>query len=132
MRLESVQNSIDQARAVAVRLTGKQAPYDKLPWFWSDQGDLRLQMCGLAEETDDAVLHGDPGTGHFSVLRFRGDRLTAVESVNDSPHHMTMRKLLAFGGAISREQAADPRFKPNGALVSGSAPTSGQKHETDP
>ncbi|MEO7008978.1 MAG: oxidoreductase C-terminal domain-containing protein, partial [Caldimonas sp.] len=111
VRLESVQNSTDQARAVAARLTGKPAPYDKLPWFWSDQGDLRVQMCGLAEESDDAVLRGDPATGKFSVLRFRGDKLTAVESINHPAEHMALRKILAAGGALSRAQAADAALK---------------------
>ncbi len=111
VRLESVQNSTDQARAVAARLTGKPAPYDKLPWFWSDQGDLRVQMCGLAEESDDAVLRGDAATGKFSVLRFRGDKLTAVESINHPAEHMALRKILAAGGRLSREQAADAALK---------------------
>ena len=108
-----MQNSTDQARSVAARLTGKPAAYDKLPWFWSDQGDLRVQMCGLAQDTDDAVLRGDPATGKFSVLRFRGERLTAVESVNHAADHMAMRKILAAGGSLTREQAADPSFRLN-------------------
>lgn len=121
VRLESVQNSVDQARAVAARLAGKPAPYDKLPWFWSDQGDLRVQMCGLAEETDDVVLRGSPETGKFSVLRFRGDRLTAVESVNHSADHMAMRKILAAGVSLSRAQAADTAFKLTSLLAGAKA-----------
>lgn len=111
VRLESVQNATEQARTVAARLTGEQAPYDKLPWFWSDQGDLRLHMCGLAQESDDVVLRGDPESGHFSVMRFRGERLTAVESVNHLAEHMAIRRVLASGRSISRQEAADPTFK---------------------
>ncbi|HEX7442160.1 MAG TPA: FAD-dependent oxidoreductase [Caldimonas sp.] len=122
VRLESVQNSVDQARAVAARLAGKPAPYDKLPWFWSDQGDLRVQMCGLAEESDDVVLRGSPESGRFSVLRFRGDRLTAVETMNHPADHMALRKLLAAGGSLSREQAADTAFKLNSILPGAAAP----------
>ncbi|MEO7335594.1 MAG: FAD-dependent oxidoreductase [Caldimonas sp.] len=115
VRIESVQNATEHARTVAARLVGKPAPYDKLPWFWSDQGDLRLQMCGLAVETDDVVLRGSPDGGRFSVLRFRGDRLTAVETVNHPADHMAMRKVLAGGATLTREQAADPAFKPAAA-----------------
>ena len=116
VRLESVQNSVDHARAVAARIAGKPAPYDKLPWFWSDQGDLRVQMCGLSQESDDVVFRGDPQTGKFSVLRYCGDRLTAVETVNHPAEHMTMRKILTLGGTLTRAQAADPAFKLASAL----------------
>ena len=116
VRLESVQNSADHARAVAARLAGKPAPYDKLPWFWSDQGELRVQMCGLAQESDDVVLRGSPASGRFSVLRYRGDRLTAAETFNHPAEHMALRKILAAGGTLSREQAADPAFKRAGAV----------------
>jgi 3-phenylpropionate/trans-cinnamate dioxygenase ferredoxin reductase subunit len=116
VRLESVQNSADHARAVAARLAGKPAPYDKLPWFWSDQGELRVQMCGLAQESDDVVLRGSPASGRFSVLRYRGDRLTAAETFNHPAEHMALRKILAAGGTLSREQAADPAFKLAGAV----------------
>ena len=116
VRLESVQNSVDHARSVAARLAGKPAPYDKLPWFWSDQGDLRVQMCGLSQESDDVVFRGDPQSGKFSVLRYCGDRLTAVETVNHPAEHMTMRKILTLGGTLTRAQAADPAFKLASAL----------------
>ena len=123
VRLESVQNSVDHARTVAARLAGKPAPYDKLPWFWSDQGDLRVQMCGLADPADDVVLRGDPASGKFSVLRYRGDRLTAAESANHPAEHMALRKILAAGLGLSREQAADPTFKLNSVVAGGGATT---------
>ena len=122
VRLESVQNSVDHARSVAARLAGKPAPYDKLPWFWSDQGDLRLQMCGLAGDADEAVLRGDPADGKFSVLRFRGERLSAVESVNHPADHMGWRKVLAAGLSPSRGQAADIAFKPGSLMSSPAVP----------
>lgn len=132
VRLESVQNSVDQARAVAARLAGQPAPYDKLPWFWSDQGDLRVQMCGLAQETDDVVVRGSPETGRFSVLRFRGDRLTAVETVNHPADHMAMRKILAGGGSLSREQAADAAFKLSSVALGSAMPSSAAKPAARP
>ena len=94
LRLESVQNAIDQARCVAARLTGGAEPYTALPWFWSDQFDARLQIAGVADGFDEAVVRGDPESGAFSVLRFRGERLVAVESVNRVPDHLAARRLL--------------------------------------
>ena len=122
VRLESVQNSVDHARAVAARLAGKPAPYDKLPWFWSDQGELRVQMCGLAEESDDVVLRGSPVSGRFTVLRYRGDKLTAAETFNHPAEHMAIRRIFAAGGTLTREQAADPTFKLAAAVPVAAAP----------
>ncbi len=114
VRLESVQNAVDQARCVAARLAGKSAlnaKYSKVPWFWSDQGTHRLQIVGVSGADDDAVVRGDMSQGKFSVLRFRGERLTAVESVNSAADHMAARKLIAEGSLISRCQAADTSLK---------------------
>ncbi len=111
VRLESVQNAVDQARCVAARIVGKAEPYAKVPWFWSDQGDNRLQIAGLAEAGDSAVLRGDPAAGKFSVFRFRDGRLSAVESINSVADHMAARKLLAAATPISPTQAADRSVK---------------------
>jgi 3-phenylpropionate/trans-cinnamate dioxygenase ferredoxin reductase subunit len=111
VRLESVQNAVDQARCVAARLAGKPARFRKVPWFWSDQGVNRLQIAGVAESGDDAVLRGALADGRFSVLRFRDGRLTAVESVNHAADHMAARKLLASDVAIDVQQAADASVK---------------------
>ncbi|MEP7057833.1 MAG: FAD-dependent oxidoreductase [Caldimonas sp.] len=128
VRLESVQNSTDHARSVAARIAGKAAPYDKLPWFWSDQGDLRVQMCGLADEGDDVVVRGDPASGRFSVLRYRGERLTAVETLNQPAEHMALRKILGAGAALGREQAVDPAFKLNAVALGVASPAAGKAH----
>lgn len=111
LRLESVQNSVDQARCVAARLSGKPEAYAKVPWFWSDQGPNRLQIAGVAFADDSAVLRGDPATGKFSVFRFRAGRLSAVESINSTGDHMAARKLLANQTPISPDQAADSSLK---------------------
>ena len=110
IRLESVQNASDQARAVADRLLGKGAPYAKLPWFWSDQGALKLQIAGLSGGHDRTVLRGDPSTSAFSVFCFQGERLVAVESLNRAPDHMAARRFLAGAAAMTPAQAADPGF----------------------
>lgn len=107
IRLESVQNAVDQAKCVASRLMGQPAPYDSLPWFWSHQGEAKLQIAGLAQGMDDAVMRGDPGSGRFSVFIYRAGHLIAVESVNSPGDHMVARRLLAAGRSIDREVASD-------------------------
>ena len=111
IRIESVQNAVDQARCVAARIAGKPQPYDKVPWFWSDQGRNRLQIAGVAQADDLAVVRGDVSAGKFSVFRFRDGLLRAVESINSAADHMAARKLLAAPHAISPEQAADITVK---------------------
>ncbi|WP_017626153.1 NAD(P)/FAD-dependent oxidoreductase [Nocardiopsis chromatogenes] len=114
LRLESVQNALDQAAYAAERLArpdeGEDAPpYARLPWFWSDQYDSSLQIAGLAAGHDRAVVVGDPDDA-FSVLLYRRGALAAVESVNRPADHMAARRLLAEGRAPAPEQAASPDF----------------------
>lgn len=118
VRLESVQNAVDQARCVAARLMGRAEAYAKVPWFWSDQGDHRLQIAGLSEADDSCVLRGDRHADRFSVFRFRGERLVAVESINSAADHMAARKLLAAGTPVTPEQAADTTVKLTSLLAS--------------
>jgi 3-phenylpropionate/trans-cinnamate dioxygenase ferredoxin reductase component len=110
VRLESVQNAVDQGRCVAAAIAGKPAVYDKVPWFWSDQGDLKLQIAGITVGHDAAVLRGDPADGHFSVFCYRGGRLIGVESVNQAADHVVARRLLAGDPALTPEQAADQSY----------------------
>ena len=110
VRLESVQGAADQARCVAARLAGRPTPYASLPWFWTEQGPMKLQIAGIATPHDEAVTRGDPETGGFSVFCFRGGRLAGVESANRPLDHVLARKLLASGSPLTPEQAADPGF----------------------
>jgi 3-phenylpropionate/trans-cinnamate dioxygenase ferredoxin reductase subunit len=110
VRLESVQNAVDQGRCVADRLAGRAAPYQKVPWFWSDQGDLKLQIAGITIGHDTSVIRGNPADRNFSVFCFRGGRLTGVESVNRTADHVIARRLLAGDPALSPEQAADDGY----------------------
>jgi 3-phenylpropionate/trans-cinnamate dioxygenase ferredoxin reductase component len=112
VRLESVQNAVDEAREVAALIAGKPAqPYDKVPWFWSDQRDLKLQIAGLATGHDKAVLRGEPESGSFSVFSFKGSRLLGVESVNRPADHIVARRLLALADpGLSPDEAADESF----------------------
>jgi len=111
VRLESVQNAVDQARCVAARLAGTDKSYDGVPWFWSDQGDQKLQMVGICTGHDLAVVRGRPSDGRFSVFCFSAGRLIGIESVNQPTEHMVGRKLLAIGGGeLTPDQAADESF----------------------
>jgi 3-phenylpropionate/trans-cinnamate dioxygenase ferredoxin reductase component len=110
VRLESVQNAVDQGRCVAAHIAGRPAPYDKVPWFWSDQGDLKLQIAGITTGHDASVLRGNPESGHFSVFCFRAGRLIGVESVNQTADHVVARRLLAGDPGLAPEQAADESY----------------------
>ncbi|WP_406625370.1 NAD(P)/FAD-dependent oxidoreductase [Acidovorax sp. SDU_ACID1] len=107
IRLESIQNAHDHARNLAKRLTGDAQPYTVLPWFWSDQGDDKLQIAGLPGVADQRVLRGSPEQKRFSVFSFRGGQLFAVESVNQATDHMLARKLISTGTKVSPEMVAD-------------------------
>lgn len=94
--LESVQNANDQAKATAASLLGEPVSYDPIPWFWSDQYDVKLQMAGLADNYDRTEFVGDMDDGRFSFRYFAGSRLVAVHSINDARSHMMARKELAI------------------------------------
>ncbi len=95
LRLESVPNALEQARAAAGWLGGKPKPYRSVPWFWSDQYDLKLQMAGLSQGYDRCVLRGDPGKKSFSAFYLQGDRVLAVDAVNRPADFMLAKRLLA-------------------------------------
>ncbi len=104
VRLESVQNAIDQARSVAARLAGKAKPYHAVPWFWSDQGDMKIQMAGLTAGRDHLVVRGDAAAGRFSVFCFRDGLFIGVESISRPADHMLARRLLAGGRAWTLDE----------------------------
>lgn len=110
VRLESVQNAIDQAKSVAARLTGRPAPYRAVPWFWSDQGDDKLQIAGLTAGSETRIVHGDEPLGRFAVFCFRGGRFTGLETVNRPADHLAARKVLASGAALGPDVVAAPAF----------------------
>ena len=109
-RLEAVQNAADHARCVADRILGKAHPYTALPWFWSEQGPLRLQIAGLTAGHDHTVLRGSVESGEFSVFCYRDGTLLGVESVNRPADHAHARRLLSAGRQVTPEQAADDSF----------------------
>ncbi|MEK9278851.1 MULTISPECIES: FAD-dependent oxidoreductase [unclassified Bradyrhizobium] len=117
LRLESVQNATDHARCVAARLTGDSKPYDGHPWFWSDQGDDKLQIAGLTTGYDRVVLRGNPAGKAFSAFCYKGDTLLGIESINRAGDHMFGRRLLGMDRSISPEQAGDENFDLKSALA---------------
>jgi 3-phenylpropionate/trans-cinnamate dioxygenase ferredoxin reductase subunit len=107
IRLESVQNAIDQAKHAALAMLSKGTPYREVPWFWSDQYDLKLQIAGLAHPGDVKVLRGDPANRKFSVFHLREGVVAAVEAVNAAPDYIVGRKLIAARARIAPERLAD-------------------------
>ncbi|MEP4062662.1 MAG: FAD-dependent oxidoreductase, partial [Nitratireductor sp.] len=94
VRMESVQNAIDQAKAVAQSLVGQDVDYDPMPWFWSDQYDIKLQIAGLSEGYDDTRVVGSPDDHKFYVAYLQAGRLIAVDSINSPRSHMMARRVI--------------------------------------
>ncbi|CDX36785.1 Rhodocoxin reductase [Mesorhizobium plurifarium] len=97
VRLESVQNATDQARLAARTILGHAEPFMAVPWFWSDIGDMKLQMVGLTQGGDHHVVLGDLAENKFSIYHYAGNRLLGIESVNRPADHMLGRKMLGAG-----------------------------------
>ena len=110
IRLESVQNAVDQAKIAAANLCGQAKTYDRVPWFWSDQYDVKLQMAGIGTPHDEHAVRGEIGPQGFSIFYFRDGALIAADSVNRPADHMACRKLLMKGIAIEPDQVRDLNF----------------------
>ncbi|GAB3315238.1 NAD(P)/FAD-dependent oxidoreductase [Haliea atlantica] len=109
IRLESVQNAFDQASVAAQTLCGKDACYQSLPWFWSDQYDLKLQICGLSQGYTRVILRGDPQHDRqLTVFYLAGERLLAIDAVNRPQDFLQGKRLLTAGVKVDPEQLADP------------------------
>ena len=109
LRLESVQNANDQARTAVATLLGREEPYRALPWFWSEQGGLRLQIAGLMPHDGVRHLRAGATPSSFSILHYLGDRLVCVESVNAPMDHIAARKLLESGKNLAPGIACDSK-----------------------
>ncbi|WP_329455105.1 NAD(P)/FAD-dependent oxidoreductase [Streptomyces sp. NBC_01497] len=118
VRIESVQNAVAQAQIAAATLLGRTAPAKAVPWFWSYQGDLRLQIAGLSLGHDTTVVRGTVDDEHFSVLYYRDGRLLAVDAVNRPADYMAVRKALTQGATIPAGAAADAEA-PLKSLITG-------------
>ncbi|MFN7029428.1 MAG: NAD(P)/FAD-dependent oxidoreductase [Sphingopyxis sp.] len=107
IRLESVQNANDQANVVAKGIVGDEAPYHAIPWFWSNQYDLKLQTAGLSTGHDRAVMRGDPATRSFSVVYLKAGRVIAIDCVNATKDYVQGRMIVTAGLSATAEQLAD-------------------------
>lgn len=107
VRLESVQNAVDQAEAAAHVLAGESRPYVPKPWFWSDQYDVKLQIAGFNAGYDETVQRPGQREGSHSVWYFRGGQFIAVDAINDAKAYVTGKKLLDTGAQPNRAILAD-------------------------
>jgi 3-phenylpropionate/trans-cinnamate dioxygenase ferredoxin reductase subunit len=107
IRLESVQNANDMATVVAKAIAGEAAPYHAVPWFWSNQYDLKLQTVGWSAGHDEAVTRGDPATRSFSVVYLKGGKVVALDCVNATKDYVQGRALVLAGAAPDRAKLAD-------------------------
>ena len=108
IRLESVNNAIEHAKVAAYSLTGRREEYAGIPWFWSNQADLKLQIAGLCNGYDQTVIRRDEERGKFSVLYYRQGRIIAADCVNAPLDFMAVKNALAKGRNIPADAAADP------------------------
>ena len=108
VRFESVNNAIEHAKVAAYAITGRKEEYAGIPWFWSNQGDLKLQIAGLSQGHDRTLIRRGDDKGRFSVLYYRGDRVLAADCVNAPLDFMAVKAALAQGASIPFEQAGDP------------------------
>ena len=107
-RLESVPSALEQAKQAAAAITGHKPPVPEVPWFWSDQYDLKLQIAGLPFDVDRLIVRGDPASAKFAVFHMRGDLIQAVEAVNAPAEFMGGRLLIGSQRPVARERLADP------------------------
>jgi len=107
LRLESVDNAFEQGTTVALNLLGAATPHDKLPWFWSDQFDLKLVIVGVAHGYDSVILRGSAATRSFSACYLRGGELIAIDTVNQPKDQMAARKLIAAHARPNPDKLAD-------------------------
>lgn len=106
-RMESVPNALEQAKQAASAITGRPAPAGEVPWQWSDQYDLKLQIAGYAFDTDEVLLRGDPASGKFAVFHLKGDQIQSVEAINSPPEFMMGKQLIGNRKPVSKAKLSD-------------------------
>ena len=118
LRLESVPNATEQAKTAALHILGKPKAYNSLPWFWSDQYDLKLQIAGLSSGYDNIITRGTPeSTRSFAAFYFKGDKLLAVDAVNDPRGFMFTKMALTKGAALDKAKLADPNIELKATMI---------------
>ena len=116
LRLESVDNAFEQGSTVALNLLGTVTAHDKVPWFWSDQFDLKLVIVGVSHGYDTVILRGAPASRSFSACYLRGGELIAIDTVNQPKDQMAARKLIAAHVRPNPDKLADPAIALKDAL----------------
>ena len=111
IRLESVQNAIDQAKVLADNIMNIDSIYDSVPWFWSDQYDLKLQIAGLSEGYDETILRGDKKTKSFSCLYLKEGKIIAIDAINRPKDFIQSKVLIQEKRRIDREKASNEDFE---------------------
>ena len=107
LRLESVHNALEQAKTAVINICGGQSHYSQVPWFWSDQYDLKLQIAGLSTDYDDVVIRGNPADRSFACLYLRDGRLIATDAVNSPKEFVHSKALIAGRKQLDRDRLAD-------------------------
>ena len=111
IRLESVHNALEQAKTAASNICGKDTHYSQVPWFWSDQYDLKLQIVGLSAGYDDLVMRGNPVDRSFACLYLKDGRLIATDAVNSPKEFVQSKALIAGRTIVDRDKLADPKIQ---------------------
>ncbi|HEX2816906.1 MAG TPA: FAD-dependent oxidoreductase [Phenylobacterium sp.] len=107
-RMESVPNALEQAKQAAAAITGRPPPAGEVPWQWSDQYDLKLQIAGYAFDVDEILVRGDPASARFAVFHLKGDLVQSVEAINSPPEFMMGKQLILARRPVSKARLADP------------------------
>jgi 3-phenylpropionate/trans-cinnamate dioxygenase ferredoxin reductase subunit len=108
IRLESVDNAVEQGRVAASAICGKDVRHDHVPWFWSDQYDVKLQIAGLSQGHDETIMRGNPVGGHFAIYYLAQGEVIAVDAVNSPKDFMSGRRWIAERRRPDAARLADP------------------------
>lgn len=107
LHLESVNNAIEQAKTAAATICGKDKPFTQVPWFWSDQYDIKLQTAGVSHFHDEVIIRGDPNTASFAAFYLQAGKLLAVDAINRPREFMAAKPLIAQRAVIEPDRLAD-------------------------
>ena len=119
IRLESVQNASDQARVAASTVAGKEKAYNALPWFWSDQYDVKLQIAGLSQGYQDIIVRGDRNSSRsFAVFYLKDDLVIAVDAINKAPEFMMGKRLISDKLKINKDKLSDENVHMKEVVIS--------------
>ena len=108
LRLESVPNAMEQARVAAANMCGLEKTYASIPWFWSDQYELKLQMVGFSDDGDEHITRGNPSENMFAVFHLKNGSVVAADAVNSAKEFMVCKQLI--GKPVDAKKLADPEI----------------------